>query len=71
LALRWIVLLIFVVAALYFLVGAFQNADFSVPAGLAESEHYKKEAMQFLLLSGGCLLTGILLFITLRQRDKH
>jgi len=68
LAFRWIVLLTFFAAALYFLVGAFQTADFSVPADLALSEHYKKEAVEFLFLSGGCLVVGIVLFIAARPK---
>jgi hypothetical protein len=71
LALRWIVLLAFVATALYFLAGAVQTADFSVPADLAASEHYKKESIQFLMLSGACLMIGILVFLVLLRRSRR
>jgi hypothetical protein len=71
LALRWIFLLAFVAAAFYFLAGAVQTADFSVPLNQAVSEHYKKESIHFLMLSGACLMIGILVFLVPLWRSKR
>jgi hypothetical protein len=42
-----------------------------VPVDLAASEHYKKESIQFLMLSGACLMIGILVFLVLLRRSKR
>jgi hypothetical protein len=67
--LRWVLLLLFVGAGIYFGMWAIQSASFSVAADPLVSQIHGARAMLSFPLAILCVAVGVLFFICVRKRN--
>ncbi len=67
---RWVLLLGFAAWGLYMGLWAFQSASFSVPAETAMKAVYETRAMLALPVGALLIVAGVLIFATLRSRNR-